>query len=253
MIHRRSEGFTLLEVLVVLGIIAGISAIILPNLGLNPGSQMSLALRDLTNSVRATYDNAVLTGRVHRLVLNFEKSEYWAEAAPLGYEGRPPQAHAEGFSASQTFKEDARKRLLEELDKSTQDPRKPQDKEDKAYSQRSFLIAQRSVLNPVSWSEINDAVLYKRTLPGSVVFAAAATEGMTEKVTYEKAEEKEFAFVYFFPQGEVQQAVIQLALQLGKKEIQPDGPKFTLILDPLTGHSQILEGLQDPEFLKEGK
>jgi hypothetical protein len=108
-------------------------------------------------------------------------------------------------------------------------------------------------LNPVRWSEISDAILYKRSLPGSVVFAGAATDGMTEKMTFEKAEDKDFVYIYFFPQGQVQPAAIQLAMQETKKEIKSEGPKFTLILDTLTGHSQILEGLQDPDFLKEGR
>ena len=251
--NSLQRGFSLLEVLVVLGIIAALSAAILPNLGLTQNSQVSLALRDVTNTIRATYDNAILTGRTHRLVLHLEKSEYWAEAAPLGFEGRPPLAAAEGFSASESFKEDARKRLLEELDKATEEPRKPQDKEDKAYSQRSFLVAQRAALNPIKWFEINDSLLYKRSLPGSVVFAAGATDTMVEKMSFDKAEEKDFVYIYFFPQGEIQQSVIQLALQLEKKQIKEDGPKFSLFLDPLTGHTQILEGFQDPEFLKEWK
>jgi prepilin-type N-terminal cleavage/methylation domain-containing protein len=247
------RGFSLIEVLIVMGIIAAISAVILPNLGLTQSSQASLALRDLTNTIRATYDSAVLEGGVHRLVLHVSKSEYWTEAAPKGYEGRPPLSLPEGFSASETFKADSRTRLVEELEKANEDARKHPDKEDKKYSQRSFLVTQQAALRPVKWNEVNDPVLFKRSLPGSAIFAAAATENMSEKMTFERAEEKDFVYIYFFPQGQVEQAMIQLGVSKEAKVVDMEGPKFSVFIDALSGHSEILEGFQEPEFLQEGK
>jgi prepilin-type N-terminal cleavage/methylation domain-containing protein len=256
--ERRANagGFSLIEVLVVLSIIAAISSAILPNLGLTVGSQMSMALRDFTTNIRATYDSAVLSGRVHRLVLDMAKGEYWAEQAPLGFEGRPPLAESDD-SASAGFNADARVRLLEELEKVTAEPRKSEKKtlsgEERDYTQRSMLVQQRRVLKPLKWSEVDDAVLYKRGLPGDVVFASAVTDSMRQKLEYQQADDKDFAYVYFFPSGEVQQTAIQLAIRSGEKDINAEGPKFTLFVDPLSGHTELLEGFQDPEFLKDAR
>jgi len=242
-----------MEVLIVLGIIAAISAAILPNLGLTPGSQMSLGLRDITNNIRATYDSAVLTGRVHRLVIHPTTSEYWAEQAPLGFEGRPPLAEdTSGTGATAAFNADARVRLLEELDKAASEPRKAQ-KGDRTYSARSMLVVQRRILKPIKWTEVDDAVLFKRTLPGSVGFNSVVTDGMRKKLELQETTEKDFAYVYFFPDGTVQQAAMQIGLKKGEKEIDDMGPKFSVYIDPLSGRSELLEGFQDPEFLKDQK
>lgn len=249
---RRQGGFSLIEVLIVMGIIAAISAAILPNLGLTPGSQMSLALRDLTNNIRATYDSAVLSGRVHRLVIHPSTSEYWAEQAPLGYEGRPPVA-VPSDGASATFSADARARLTEELDKAASETRKAPKDDERSYTVRSFLVQQRRALAPIKWSEVDDAVLYKRSLPGDVVFNSVVTDAMKDKLEFPNAGEKDFAYVYFFPSGEVQQSALQLGMRKGEKEVDGEAAKFTLYVDPLSGHSELLEGFQDPEFLKDAK
>jgi prepilin-type N-terminal cleavage/methylation domain-containing protein len=249
-------GFSLIEVLVVLSIIAAISSAILPNLGLSTGSQMSLALRDLSTNLRATYDSAVLSGRIHRLVIHPTTSEYWAEQAPLGYEGRPPVATSEDSSATAGFNADARARLLEDLEKALSDPRrstKASQSDERFYSTRSMLVQQRTALKPLKWSEVDDAVLYKRSLPGDVVFVNTVTDAMKNKLEFQQAGEKDFAYIYFFPSGEVQQAAVQLGLRTGEKEVNMEGPKFTLFLDPLSGHSELVEGFQEPEFLKDAK
>jgi prepilin-type N-terminal cleavage/methylation domain-containing protein len=254
--HRPESGFSLIEVLVVLSIIAAISAAVLPNLGLSSGSQMSMGLRDFTTNMRATYDSAVLSGRIHRMVIYPAKSEYWAEQAPSGFDGRPPLSTGEEASATAGFNADARVRLLEELEKAAADPRrssKSSQTDARTYTNRSILVQQRKTLTPLKWSEVDDAVLFKRSLPGDLVFVSAVTDGMKNKLEYSKAGEKDFAYVYFYPSGEVQQAAVQLGIRLGEKDISNDGPKFTVFIDPLSGHSELLEGFQDPEFLKDGK
>jgi prepilin-type N-terminal cleavage/methylation domain-containing protein len=248
---RPSAGFTLLEVLLTLGIVAAISAAILPNLGLTQTSQMNMALRDVSNTIRSTYDAAVFSGRIHRLVFSPLKSEYWAEQAPFGYEGRPPLAEKE--NASTGFNADARARLLEELEKAVAEPRKSQDDEDRFYTVRSLLVQQRKALTPIKWSEVDDAILYKRNLPGDMAFHMISTQGMPEKMELANASEKDFAYLYFFPNGEVELAALQLAIRKSEKETDLEGPKFTLFVDPLSGQSEILEGHQDPEFLKDAK
>lgn len=249
-------GFSLIEVLVVLSIIAAISAAILPNLGMTTGSQMSLALRDLSTNMRATYDSAVLSGRTHRLVIHPTMSEYWAEQAPLGYEGRPPLAESDEVSASAGFNADARVRLLEDFEKELAEPRrstKASQADERFYSVRSMLVQQRAALKPLKWSEVDDAVLYKRRLPGDVVFVSAVTDAMNRKLEFQQAGEKDFAYIYFFPSGEVQQSAVQLGVRSGEKDVNMEGPKYTLFLDPLSGHSELVEGFQEPEFLKDAK
>lgn len=250
-----AAGFSLIELLIVLGIFGSLAAIILPNLGLNAGSQVSLSLREFTTTVRATYDAAVTSGRVHRLVLQPKTGEYWAEVAPMGFEGRPPVT-VEDSQASDTFKADARARLLEEIDRIAGEPRKANSESsltERSYTPRSVLVQQRRWLKPIKWGEVDDTVLYKRSLAGAVVFAAVNSEVMKNRLDFVAAQPKETAFIYFFPNGTCVQASVQLATLQAENVINDAGPKFTVVVDALTGHSEILEGFQDAEFVKDSR
>jgi prepilin-type N-terminal cleavage/methylation domain-containing protein len=174
-----SAGFSLIELLIVLAIIGAIAAAVLPNIGLTIGSQVSLSMRDFSTQVRTVFDSAILTGRIHRMVIDLKEGVYWSEAAPLGFVGRPPRPEA-AAGESNADAED-RAKLLEELGTAVAEARPAGDSGTRNYSVRSILVNQRNVLKPTFWSEINDSVLFRKSLSGSVVFAALATELMSEK------------------------------------------------------------------------
>lgn len=245
---NSASGFSLIELLIVLAVIGAIAAAVLPNIGLTVGSQMALSMRDFSTQVRTLFDSAILTGRVHRLVIDPKEGTYWSEAAPLGFKGRPPLAQAPGEGSA---REEDRAKLLEDLGTAVAEPRPAGESGTRYYSFRSILVNQRNVLNPVKWNEINDSLLFRRTLSGSVVFAAIATELMEEKKSRAEFEGTEKAFIYFFPDGLVTQSAIQFGVEGEDGGVSEEGPKFTIFVDPLTGRSQILEGFQDAEFIKD--
>lgn len=238
------KGFTLFEVLIVLGIMGAILSTTLPNLALTGRSQMGMALRDFSATARATYDAAVLQGRMHRLVLEMRTGEYWSEAAPMGYRGRPPASSPETARLQEAFN-----RTLEELDQSVQEPRKADDGQ-RTYGFSSIMQVRRDVLRPVTWTEPSDPVLAKRSLPGTVAFAQVASVLMPEPLTFSKAEPKETAVIYFFPSGECTQTSVHFGLLKSPTEMGDSEVKFTLLLDPISGRSEILEGFQDADFTK---
>ncbi|MEY4064679.1 MAG: hypothetical protein RIR26_887 [Pseudomonadota bacterium] len=246
-----NAGFTLLETILVLALFGAIAALILPNIGLTIDSRMAMALRELTGSLRSTYDQAVLTGRVHRLVLNLRSGEYWVEAAPTGFTGRPSIQTVEKSSAEQRA-EDSRARLLEDLEKAATEVRKAAGgNEDRSYAVRSILVVQRGVLRQTKWGEVEDAILTRRTLPAGLLFWSVATDGMDKPMHYSERREAENAFVYFYPWGEAIRAQIQLASQAPEGGgLDEKSPRNTVVLDALTGQSSILEGLQEADFLQ---
>lgn len=246
---RTAAGFSLLELLIVLGLIGALAAAILPGIGFTFGSQMTLALRDFSAHVRAVFDSAILTGRVHRIVLDMKTGEYWPEAAPLGYIGRAPRPVRDIDRSIAA--DDAKRRLQESLDESAAQPRKSAVDEERFYRVRSVMVNQRRALAPVNWSEVNDAVLFRQALPGKVRFAALATDQMTEKKGRSDFAEEEFGQIFFYPDGSASQAMIQFGIEGDDGAIAEDAVKYTLFVDPLTGRSQLVEGFQDAEFLKE--
>ncbi|WP_338637254.1 type II secretion system protein [Spirobacillus cienkowskii] len=253
-------GFTLLEIIIVLALIGSIAAVVMPNLTLSVDSQMSSSLRNLTGQMRAAYDDAIFSGRMHRMVFDLSAGEYWVEQAPLGFEGRPPQLQT-GTELDAKLKQDKRNELLKYLDEiaNIEGNREIpfQNKSDNSYySLRSIPVVQRKVLKPVTWKEIDDSVIYRQKLPGKIVFAEMQL-GVSKKVYkytefYNKnsKEKKEYAYTYFLANGTATPTSIKLAARHPQRQdaIDDDGAKYTINLNTLTGESNLLEGFHDANF-----
>lgn len=249
---RSQSGFTLLEIILVMAIMGSIASVILPNVGLTVGSRISMSLREIAGTLRSTYDNSVLTGRINRVVFSLRSGEYWVEAAPANFSGRPSVQGADQ-SAGEQRQKDYKVRMLEDLDKLFTDQRRAGGgNSERAYSVRSILAVQRNVLKEKKWEEVEDAILTRRRLPFGLMFWNIAAEGMARPVTQTDIRDGEFAHIYFYPWGEGTRAQIQIATQLSEGgAIDENGPKNTLSLDSLTGQSSILDGLQEADFIRD--
>ena len=79
---RESKGFTLIEILVVMGIIALITAVSMPSLLSYFQVSLSSASRELASSINEAYNASVITGRVYRLAYQLKDNTYWVESGP---------------------------------------------------------------------------------------------------------------------------------------------------------------------------
>jgi prepilin-type N-terminal cleavage/methylation domain-containing protein len=79
------SGFTLIEIMIVLGIIALLMSVAIPNMGLYIKYNISNGSKEIAGLVRTTHDEAVLKGKPHRLVIDFSKQEYWVEIGEHGF------------------------------------------------------------------------------------------------------------------------------------------------------------------------
>lgn len=249
--HVRSEpsaGFTLLEILIVLGIIGALATVILPQLTIMSTSQASQALREFASHARATYDNAVLEGRTHRLVIDMKKGEYWSEQAPPMFDLRSPTGSAKD-TEGKLQDEESRAKWLEELNEVAVEAegRSSERDEKRKYGARSILMVRRKIFTPVKWTEIDDQVLFHRNLPTNVVFASAQTEAMEEPLTLEQSREGGTVHIYFFPTGMNERAVVHIGFLNGDNTVA-EKPRYTLKLDAASGKSEIVPDFEEADF-----
>lgn len=89
---RGHSGFTLLEMMAVVLIIALLSGIALPNLGIFRARALRMEARDLSGQMALARQQAIVTGKPHRLLIDLDHSSYWIEwwVSDAEAEDRPP-------------------------------------------------------------------------------------------------------------------------------------------------------------------
>jgi prepilin-type N-terminal cleavage/methylation domain-containing protein len=80
--EHRDPGFSLIEMLVVVAIIALFSLIALRSIGSYTRVGLDTATRELAGTIKEAYNSTVITGKVHRLVYDLKNAQYWVEVGP---------------------------------------------------------------------------------------------------------------------------------------------------------------------------
>lgn len=79
---RNSKGFTLIEILVVVAIIALISALAMPSISSFFQISLGSTSREMASIIKEAYNAAVVTGKVYRVAYDLKENSYWVEAGP---------------------------------------------------------------------------------------------------------------------------------------------------------------------------
>jgi type II secretion system protein H len=167
----KSSGFTLIELMVVVAIIALVSGLVMPSINSMFKVSLNSTARNLANTIKETYNSTVVTGNVHRIVYDFKAKQFWVEVGP-----------STALLESKESKErDAKRRsIIKEKDKD-----KNEDKNG------GFLLA-RSVTRK------------KQNLPAGVEFEDILTQQSPDPAV------DGTAFTHFFPNGLAEQTIVRI-------------------------------------------
>ncbi|HEX2881573.1 MAG TPA: prepilin-type N-terminal cleavage/methylation domain-containing protein [Polyangiaceae bacterium] len=206
------RGFTLIEMLIVVALIAGMAAMIVAGSGMTSGARLRGAATMIISGVRLGISRANSTGRATRMVFDLDAKTVSLEETT----GRmlidtrdeaDPSAGAEGPSS-------AEREALQEARGILDGPRTPRAR----FSPVAAFFASGG--DPTTGRELGRGVRY----------LAVQTEHD------EEARVDGRAYLYFWPGGSTERAVIQLA-----RDEDPDG--LSVMVSGLTGRAKIERGL----------
>jgi general secretion pathway protein H len=249
----RSAGFTIIEILMVIALMGIIFTLVIPNFNIVPTTEASSKINGLAGDIRAAYDMAVLHRRAYRLVFEFKTADYWLETTERKNfqlddqtDNRDPSPE-EIKEKTAVFEEEMKE--YEELagkefkDADTEQVIKPS----------SPLLAARDYLKPVVWKAVEDSEWSRRKLGPSFLLRSMQTEHHKILQTYEDLQQDGYAYLYFFPHGYVERAVLYVAPADEDDKTRWDQLTYTVTTRPWEGVAEVETGFKEVDVSRDAK
>lgn len=242
---RDQRGFSLIEVIIVVALIAFVYTVALPEFSYRSGTEVSSKLNTLASDFRNAYDQAVLTGKPYRFVFVFASGEYWLEESDreeilLGSDKIDRDlSEAEEKDEAQAFDSKFRD-FLELAGPAVADP-----KGDNEIPPTSPVLQAKDRIKKPVWSRVENMEWSARTLGPHLLIKDLQAEHHGAKQDLVELGETGRAMIYVFPQGYLEKAVIHIAYK--KDHLVPDDSKepYTVITNPYEGVADVVPGYVD--------
>jgi general secretion pathway protein H len=202
--------------MIALVIVALITVVTVKGLRSFAKSDLRATASRMAGSIRYLFDRASTTGRVHRLVLDFDNGKYWAEVSDdqfiLGA-GKETESSRKK-EAEQIAKEEELKRQAAEREASFGASQIPT-----RYMPKPFMPKR------AKFDAFRETAVKPVALKSGVVLADIYTPRLLKPLAVGKG------YIYFFPMGMTEAAIIHLS----------DGKEtfYSLIVHPLTGRVSV--------------
>ncbi len=217
----RARGMTLIELLMVIVIVAGLAGGGVLMIGLLTQGNLKSEARSLATAMQYTYDQAALNNRNYRLVINLDDNSYHTE-----------------LSDSEVVIDDSSDEAVEAFDDGMLPEELRQQEAERSSGTDSLFRDEEhdpfGMSRRQGYKRAEDAILEAHTLRDGITFQSVRTETRPRPATSGRVA------INFFSSGLQQEAIIILQ--------DSAGAKFTLISEPLTGRVRVYSGeREDPD------
>jgi hypothetical protein len=250
---RNESGVSLIEMIIVISLAAVMFLMVAPNFTLTEQTEVSQKLGGLAGDIRAAYDTAVLSRKPHRLVFSFAEGDYWLETTErdefylgdekLGRDPSPEQVKEQIAAFEEEFEQYALLAGREIEDAAAEKVVKP----------TSPLLAAKSKLAPVEWKAVEDSEWQRRHLGPSLTIRSMQAEHHNQLQTREDLGKDAYAYLYFFPFGYVERAVIYIMPAEIEDKNKLDERTYTLTTIPYEGLAEVASGFQEVDLSRDEK
>ncbi|MEM7588864.1 MAG: type II secretion system protein [Myxococcota bacterium] len=198
----RLSGFTLLEVMIALLLVALLMSVAIPTFNSYSGVNLRKSASQLQGVVQDVYNRSALSGETHRLVFDLDKQTFWVEFTP------------------QQFLLPAEKQDQQQL-KEAEQKAEEQEKRQKEQKENALLPG---TPKRVRFTAIADKLGSPKHFEKGVRIVKVWADHLQEWIAAGQAT------VTFFPDGYVQKAFVMLEGTAGQ---------LTVVFEPLTGETRI--------------
>lgn len=219
--RRKQRGFTLIELVVALGVVVVLFSAVVYGVGSLTGAKAKEASGELAGTIRALYDSAALSGKTCRLV--FELPRKGSEEDRVKYHAECAKAGVTAGANREDEQRDREKAEREEREKKNDSRFRALGGDDTPNLQELMAREKNRVEDSAKYQAFSTDDVVERTLPRDV-----EVEVWTSKV--KTPTKTGAAYLYFFPQGFTERAYIYV--RQGKNV-------WTLVVSPLTGKTVI--------------
>lgn len=235
---NHKSGFTLMEILIVIGLMAMLTGLLAGKIGIVDDVDRSTSITNLTRTIKMAYNQAVINKVTHRIVFDLIQGRYWLESGNKSTLLSTEKVDAELFGNTAEAADKDQQAELERLEELY--ARKDTVTDDKGNNREisytsPLLRLKRAQLNP-SFRKVKTRDIKNLKLAQDLYFADIQAEHNTEKIERPKYIDRgdeltSIAYLYFLPSGYVEHAVIHINEFVEDGE---QGASYTIITDPLT-------------------
>jgi general secretion pathway protein H len=221
-------GFTLIEVMVAMMVVMLIATIGVKGFRSLTKSDLREATAHFSGAIRYMFDRASITGKYHRLVIDLNEGQYWAE-----------QSDDKFYAPNQAETVSDQRRREEKEAAADEDERKRQEKQRELYSSSASSSSSTAATSfDMSKLEVGEFrpkrarfAAFKETALKPVKLKklrirSVYTPRLVDPVTSGRA------YLYFYPLGQTEPAIITLSDESGESV-------YSLVVHPITGRVRI--------------
>ena len=235
----------MIEIIIVVALIAFIYSVAIPQFNLRTGVEATTKINQIASDIRNAFDSAVLTGKVHRLVFQLCAGEYWLEytEAENFYLGNADLDH----DLTESEERDLQDAFIDEFtnyeDLLGEAITNPDD--DSQIPQTSPVMQARDRLELPRWSEVKNLEWNRSNLGSYLMFQSLQAEHHGRKQEARDLGEEGRAYIYFFPEGYVERAMLHVAYRAGECAPDQEQAPYTILTRPYEGVAEIRPGYEE--------
>ena len=241
--HRPDDGVTMIELMVVIGLIAFIYSIAVPQFSMRTGTEVATKVTRLTDDIRSAFDMAVLNNKTYRIAFVLSTGKYQLEEASGNvWIGDSKTGHDPTEEEEKNLQVDFDAKT-KEMESQAGDKIKDNDGKEIEGSNSSPMLRNRSAAAPVKWTRVENLEWTDRSLGDFLLISEMQAEHHPEKQLMTELGPQGRAFLYFLPQGYVEKAYIRVAYKTDDMVVDEEKKPYTIVTKPFTGASEVNAGI----------